>query len=98
MSTIKFILLGDTLVGKTCLINQYIKKNFTYNSVPTISVDKFKKELNLCNKILSLEICVTPGQERFRSLNKIYMYNAKIAAIVYDITNQKSFDNIKKLV
>ena len=45
MSTIKFILLGDTRVGKTCLINQYINKNFLNNTVQTISGgDKFIKE------------------------------------------------------
>ena len=96
MSTIKFVILGDQKVGKTCLINQYINQKFTYNQLPTITAgDKYTKELNLCNKVLSLEIWDTVGQERFRSLNKIYLNNAKIAAIVYDITNQKSFDNIK---
>ena len=97
MSTIKFILIGDSGVGKTCLINQYINQKFTYNQLPTITAgDKYTKELNLCNKVLSLEIWDTVGQERFRSLNKIYLNNAKIAAIVYDITNQETFDNLKK--
>ena len=96
MSTIKFILLGDTLVGKTCLINQYINKNFLNNTVQTISGgDKLIKDLYLCNKTVKLEIWDIAGAERYRAINKRFMNKAKIAAIVYDITNQKSFDNIK---
>ena len=97
MSTIKFILLGDTEVGKTCIINQYLNKIFLDNHLLTITAwDKYIKELNLYNKKIKLEIWDTAGQERFRALNKIYMNKAKIAALVYDITNQVSFDNIKK--
>ena len=94
--TIKFILLGDTLVGKTCLINQYINKNFLNNTVQTISGgDKLIKDLYLCNKTVKLEIWDIAGAECYRAINKRFMNKAKIAAIVYDITNQKSFDNIK---
>ena len=97
MSTIKFILLGDTEVGKTCIINQYLNKIFLDNHLLTITAgDKYLKELNLYNKKIKLEIWDTAGQERFRALNKIYMNKAKIVLMVYDITNQVSFDNIKK--
>ena len=88
MSTIKFILLGDTLVGKTCLINQYINQKFTYNQLPTITAgDKYTKELNLCNKTVNLELWDIAGAERYREMNKRFINKAKICAIVYDIRN-----------
>ena len=97
MSSIKFILIGDSEVGKTCLINQYSKQEFTEEHITTVAAggDKTFKDVNLGNKTVKLEIWDTAGQEQYRAVNKIFMNKAKIAAIVYDITNQKSFDNIK---
>ncbi len=96
MSSIKFILIGDSGVGKTCLIQQYSTKEFTQFHISTIAAgDKRLKDVKIGNKEVKLEIWDTAGQERFRAVNKIYMNKAKIAGIVYDMTNQKSFDNLK---
>ena len=97
MSSIKFILIGDSGVGKTCLINQYSKQEFTEEHITTVTAggDKTFKDVNLGNKTVKLEIWDTAGQEQYRAVNKIFMNKAKIAAIVYDMTNQETFDNIK---
>ena len=97
MSSIKFILIGDSGVGKTCLINQYSKKEFTEEHITTVTAggDKTFKDVNLGNKTVKLEIWDTAGAERYRAINKIFMNKAKIAAIVYDMTKKETFDNIK---
>ena len=97
MSSIKFILIGDSGVGKTCLINQYSKQEFTEEHITTVAAggDKTFKDVNLGNKTVKLEIWDTAGQEQYKAVNKIFMNKAKIAAIVYDMTNQETFDNIK---
>ena len=97
MLSIKVILIGDSGVGKTCLINQYSKQEFTGEHVTTITAggDKTFKDVNVGNKTVKLEIWDTAGQEQYKAVNKIFMNKAKIAAIIYDMTNQETFDNIK---
>ena len=96
MLSIKVILIGDGGVGKTCLIQQYINKQFSEEHIATMSAgDKSFKEVKVGEKTVKLEIWDTVGQEKFRSVNKIYMNQAKIALMVYDMTNQNSFNNLK---
>ena len=96
MLSIKVILIGDSGVGKTCLIQQYTNKEFNEETVSTIAVsDKLTKEVKVGEKTIKLEIWDTAGQERYRSVNKIYMKDAKIALIVYDMTDQNSFNNLQ---
>ncbi len=95
MISIKVILIGDSGVGKTCLIQQYTSKEFTEEHITTIAAgDKSFKEVKVGEKTLKLEIWDTVGQEKFKSVNKIYMNQAKIALIVYDMTEQNSFNNL----
>ena len=94
MENIKIIVVGETEVGKTCIINQYINQNFDFNYIATIAMDKSKKEIEIDNTNLNLEIWDTAGQEQYRATNKIFMKGAKIALLVYDITNEKSFEEI----
>ena len=97
MSLIKLILIGDTQVGKTAIINQYVNNSFTEEYMPTFSQDKFNKEIILKNETkLKLEIWDTIGQENLRAANKIFMKGAKIALLVYDITNKESFTNLNE--
>ena len=96
MFPIKVILIGDGGVGKTCLIEQYINKQFNEETVSTVAVsDKLTKEVKVGEKTIKLEIWDTAGQEKFRSVNKIYMKDAKIALMVYDMTEQNSFNNLQ---
>ena len=92
---IKLILVGETKVGKTSIIHQYIKNDFLEEFMTTTSQDKSIKEIKLENgEEIVLEIWDTIGQQKLRTTNKIFMKNAKIALIVYDITNENSFKNL----
>ena len=91
---VKFIIIGDKTVGKSCIINQFIEKQFINEYIPTIGSDKIMKEIEIEGKILNLEIWDTVGQEQYSAVNKIFIKNAQIALIVYDITNRKSFENL----
>ena len=93
MNTIPIILLGDGKVGKTSIIRQLQEKKFTKYYYATITPIKRRikiegtqtKKINLC-------IYDTPGNETYRNVNKIYMKKNQIVLLIYDITNQKSFD------
>ena len=94
MNKLKTILVGDSQVGKTSIINQYIRQSFDEEYLPTIAGDKSIKDLIIENQPLTLEIWDTAGQEIYRNVNKIFMKNAKIALLVYDITSKESFDSL----
>ena len=97
MSSIKLILIGDKQVGKTAIINQYVNNSFTEEYMATFAQDKSIKEITLNNGTkLKLEIWDTIGQEHLRAANKIFMKGAKIALLVYDITNKESFNNLNE--
>ena len=97
MKKVKLILVGDGKVGKTSIITQYMTGTFKEDYVMTTNQDKSIKEIELKNgEKICLEIWDTIGQEHFAATNKIFMKNSKIALLVYDITNQKSFDNLQK--
>ena len=97
MSSIKLILIGDKQVGKTAIINQYVNNSFTEEYMATYAQDKSIKEITLNNGTkLKLEIWDTIGQENLRAANKIFMKGAKIALLVYDITNKESFKNLNE--
>ena len=94
MDRIKLILVGDKSVGKTSIITQFSEKQFSNEYIPTIGSDKIMKEIEIKGEKLNLEIWDTVGQEQYRTVNKIFIKNAQIALIVYDITNRKSFENL----
>ena len=92
----KLVFVGESSVGKTSLINQYIKNVYNDNGISTVGCDKFTKQLNLDDsKKIELVIWDTAGQERFRALNSIFLKGANIVLMVYDITNRHSFEEIK---
>ena len=92
----KIVLLGESGVGKTCIINQYLNGEYEENCVSNISAQFSKKSVKLPGgKSIEFEIWDTAGQEKFRSLNKIYYLNTKVAILVYDITDRISFNEVK---
>ena len=92
----KIVLIGESWAGKTSIINRFIDDTFNENVISTLSVQFLRKNLELPgNKRITLDIWDTAGQERYRSLNRIFYSNAKAVILVYDITNQKTFDEIK---
>jgi len=83
---------------ESCIINQFIEKQFSNEYIPTIGSDKTMKEIEIKGEKLKLEIWDTVGQEQYRAVNKIFIKNAQIALIVYDIIQKTSFDNIDKWI
>ena len=91
----KLILVGETNVGKTSLLRQYIDSYFSIEKVSTIGYDTMHKELELPEGKISLQIWDTCGQEQFRTVNQLFVKNSKMALLVYDITNYKTFEELK---
>ena len=90
--TIKVIIVGETGVGKTNLVNAIKGVNFNPNSQSTISMKCLKKIMTIYEQNYKIKLWDTAGQEKFRALNKLYYKDSKVVLLVYDITNQKSFD------
>ena len=95
--SVKVVLIGESGVGKTSIISQFTKGVFNPDLMSTngATFSTKKKEFKESNKILSFEIWDTAGQEKYRSLAKMFFKDAAVALIVYDITNKKSFEEIK---
>ena len=91
----KAIFVGDTNTGKTCLLNRLVDKVFT-DTTPTLG-SSLKFESVILNKKIHLNVSFldTSGQEKYHAINKIYYKDAKIVIMVYDITNRKTYDEIK---
>lgn len=89
----KTILVGDSNVGKTSLLNKFIYNKFNNTYDVTIGVDLESINLNINDKVIKLQIWDTTGQERFRSIVSSYFRNCAIAFIVFDVENKESFDN-----
>ena len=93
----KVVLVGDTGVGKTSIIERYINNKYDENQKTTlVSSYTFKKiDIKKYNKSVSLDIWDTAGQEVYRSLSKNFYLNASIGILVYDITRKASFESIR---
>ena len=92
----KIILIGDTNVGKSTLINKYIDKNFSEEISPTIGLENKVKNIDVKGLKAKLQIWDTAGQEKYNSLSKQYFQNSDGILLVFDITNKESFNNIIK--
>ena len=88
---IKLIILGDTGVGKTSIINRYIENKFTDNIPSTIGSNYIGKNLKRGDKQYVLNIWDTTGQEKYRSVTKLFVQEAKIVVLVYSINSKESF-------
>lgn len=97
ISSHKVVLLGQTAVGKTCLISRFVSNIFLQNFVPTLGGTFHSKEIKYetIKKRIKLEIWDTAGQEKYRSITKMYYKDASAAIIVYDITRRDTFEEIK---
>ena len=95
----KIITLGDSMVGKTCLILRFIENLFTSNYLSTIGFDLKKKLIKLeNNEKIKLLIYDTAGQERFKSLSRNYIKKADGIMVIYDITNKETFKNVENWI
>ena len=92
----KLVFVGNSGVGKTCIIARFTRGSFDPNS-PSGSAGFSNKTIEIpeLNRSLALDIWDTVGQERFRALTKYFYQGAKMAILVYDITVKESFDSLK---
>ena len=95
-SFLKIVIIGDSSVGKTTLLQQYLNGKVTGNAKPTIGADFSKKETLIDNQVVTLQIWDTAGQEKFQSLGYAFYRGADCCVLVYDITNRKTFENLTK--
>merc|ERR1711861_121197 len=91
---LKVIILGDSSVGKTSLMNQYVNKKFNTQYKATIGADFLTKEVSLEERVVTMQIWDTAGQERFQSLGVAFYRGADACILVFDLTSKKSFENL----
>ena len=91
---IKMILLGESGVGKTSIIKRYLEDQFDKNETSTLSMSYVGKTVNIDNKEVRLNIWDTIGQEKYRSISKLFLNETKIVILVYSIDNGDSFKEL----
>ena len=94
----KVLIIGDSAVGKSSLLLQFSDQTFSENYVSTIGVDFKIRTIDVDGKQVKLQIWDTAGQERFQSITANYYHGSNAIALVYDITDRKTFDNLRKWI
>lgn len=92
---VKVVIIGDSGVGKSTFFKRYIDGDFVESYIATIGLDFSIKNTTWQNKKIKIQIWDTAGQERFRSIINSYYRGAHCILVMFDLTNQSSFDNIK---
>lgn len=91
----KLVLLGSSTVGKTSILNRFMRDSYSEQTVATVGTSIKSKLITVDNYNVKLQIWDTGGHERFRSLTPMYFHDADACIIVYDITSKQSFDEVK---
>ena len=92
----KLLLIGDSGVGKSCLLLRFADDTYTESYISTIGVDFKIRTIEIGGKQVKLQIWDTAGQERFRTITSSYYRGAHGIIVVYDVTDQASFSNVKQ--
>ncbi|XP_068651849.1 ras-related protein RABD1-like [Aristolochia californica] len=92
----KLLLIGDSSVGKSCLLLRFADDSYVDSYISTIGVDFKIRTVELDGKTIKLQIWDTAGQERFRTITSSYYRGAHGIIIVYDVTERESFNNVKQ--
>ena len=95
----KLILIGDSNTGKTSLINRFVNDSFEDKFITTIGVDFLMKQIVFDEEtVIKLQIWDTAGMEKYKNITSAYYRGAHGALVVFDLTNEESFRNVKKWV
>ena len=94
----KIILIGNSSVGKSSIIQRYIQKIFNDEYTCTIGVDFFMKTIDINEKLIKLQLWDTAGTERFKSITTGYYRGANAAFVVFDLTSRVSFNSISEWI
>lgn len=92
----KLLLIGDSGVGKSCLLLRFADDTYTESYISTIGVDFKIRTIELEGKTVKLQIWDTAGQERFRTITSSYYRGAHGIIVVYDVTDEATFNNVKQ--
>ncbi|ONM17715.1 Ras-related protein RABD1 [Zea mays] len=92
----KLLLIGDSLVGKSCFLLRFADDSYVDSYISTIGVDFKIRTVEVEGKTVKLQIWDTTGQERFRTITSSYYRGAHGIINVYDITDMESFNNVKQ--
>ena len=93
--TYKVLTIGESGVGKTCVLRRFVENKFLKNHLATIGIDFKTKTLNINNQEIKLKIWDTAGQERFRNITTQYYKGADGIVLVYDVTDEASYEKIR---
>jgi len=93
---LKVVVLGDSGVGKTSLLNRFVRNMFEPKFKPSIGADFFTNEIDVDGKKVNLQIWDTAGQERFQSLGTAFYRGTDGCILVYDVEVEQTFTNLKK--
>ena len=95
----KILLLGDSAVGKSCLLLRYCENSFQESHLTTIGLDFRLKTINLEDKRkIKVQIWDTAGEDRFRAITRNYYRGANGILLIYDVTDQESFEHVRDWV
>lgn len=94
----KLLLIGDSGVGKTCILFRFSEDAFSATFISTIGIDFKIRTIELDGKKIKLQIWDTAGQERFRTITTAYYRGAMGIMLVYDVTSLKSFESVRKWI
>ncbi|PHT60681.1 Ras-related protein RIC1, partial [Capsicum baccatum] len=92
----KLLLIGDSGVGKSCLLLRFADDTYQESYISTIGVDFKIRTVEQDGKTIKLQIWDTAGQERFRTITSSYYRGAHGIIVVYDVTDQESFNNVRQ--
>jgi Ras-related protein Rab-8A len=95
---LKLLLIGDSSVGKSSLLLRFAEDSFNQSFISTIGVDFKTRSIELDGEQVKLSIWDTAGQERFRTITAAYYRGANGIILVYDITSEVSFNNIRSWI
>lgn len=93
---IKVLMIGNTSCGKSSLLTRYVDDSFEPSRISTIGIDFKMKTIDVLGKRAKLQIWDTAGQERFRTITQAYYRGAMGIIIVYDVTDRRSFEDVKR--
>lgn len=95
-SIMKILLVGDSGVGKSCLLVRFVEDRFNPSFITTIGIDFKIKTVDINGKKIKLQLWDTAGQERFRTITTAYYRGAMGIIIVYDVTDERTFTNVRQ--
>ena len=93
--TFKILTIGESGVGKTCVLRRFVENKFLKNHLATIGIDFKTKVITLNGLNIKLKIWDTAGQERFRNITNQYYKGADGILLVYDVTDEESYSKIR---